>query len=99
MFSVCLQRNDIPQREGRGKLLNPTNRPSGLRRFHSTSHEISNTLQSVGRHSNAQTHTRTRIHMRTVLGLILNLVGSHQRAHVDPAEYQNIFGRDFQERN
>lgn len=56
MFSVCLQRNDISQKEGRGKLLNPTNRPSGLRRFHSTSHEISNTLQSVGRHSNAQTH-------------------------------------------
>lgn len=88
------------KKKGGEKLLNPPNRPSGLRRFHGTSHEISNTLLSAGRRPHAYTHTHihTQIHIHTALGLILNLVGSHQQAHVDPAEYQNIFGRDFEDR-
>lgn len=47
-------RNDIPEKEGRGtarQLLNPPNRLSGIKLFHSTSHEISNT----------SAHTRTHV--------------------------------------
>ena len=83
------------KKKGGEKLLNLLNRPSGLRGFHGTTHEISNTLLSAGR----RPHTHTRIHTHTAPGLILKLVGSHRRAHGDPAEYQNIFGRDFQDRN
>lgn len=56
MFWLCLQRHDIPQKEGRGELLNPPNSPPGLRRFHGSSLEISNTLLSAGRRPHAHIH-------------------------------------------
>lgn len=93
MFWLYVLRNDIPEKGGMGKAVKSTNRPSGLRGFHSTGHEISNTPLSAGRSLHAHTHTHT--HTQAALGLILHLVGIHQQAHVDPAEYQNIFGRDF----
>lgn len=88
----------LHKKEGRGKLLNPTNRPPGLKTV--SQHSAPN-LQytAVGwqEFTRIKTNTRAReIHVHAaLLGLIPNSVGSHQRAHVDPAEYQNIFGRDF----
>lgn len=63
--SHCVWREMIfHKKKGGEKLLNLPNRPSGLRGFHGTTHEISNTLLSAGRRPHTHTPESTHIQRR-----------------------------------